>query len=368
VHTRTSEPGARHTRAARPGLPTGTLLFALRTAAAAVLAFVAAVVLTGAERPLFAPWTALFALYPTVAGSFRGGTKRLTALLLGGAVAVGTVEAVGPGPSAIGVVVLVAALVGRWSLLGDQGLQVPAGAILVLLAAGEDPSEYALQLLAETAVGVGAGLLVTLAVPPLQFRSAGYALDRLRDRIARLLDDVADEACGGGGVLDWRDWGRRLDAAGAEARATVWRSQDAVRLNVRARRLPAVPQATRCALDALEHAAVEARGVGRSLVWDTAEDPQSLFLEDASAERLSRTLRETAAAVRLFGDGDRTHRDRYHRHLREARRRLEALAEEVRHRTRTSGVTWSRENAVVVAVERLLAELESSRGALVPAS
>jgi uncharacterized membrane protein YgaE (UPF0421/DUF939 family) len=340
----------------------GPLAYALRLGIAASLAFaVTTLVLDTPQPPLLAPWTAVFALYPTVIESFRGALRRVAALALGALVAVGMVALTGTTFVAVAVVVTLAGLVGRWPRLGEQGIQVPGGAVLVLVMAQRNPLDYLVQFGVETTVGVLAALLVNGLAPPLQMALVRDTLDRLRDRVAQLLEDVADEADGNGGHLDWRDWGRRMDSVVAEASSVVGQSRESTRLNLRRRHVHVPRQAART-LDVLEHASLESRNIARGLFAHEEDDTRDLFTGKDGRDRLAATLRQAAAAVRALRiDGGEPHDGEVRAHLDDARDGLAALGGEV-HAEPGLGqerrYAWSREHAVLVAVGRLLTELD----------
>jgi uncharacterized membrane protein YgaE (UPF0421/DUF939 family) len=346
----------------RRRLAVGPLAYALRLGIAASLAFAATTLVVDTPRPpLLAPWTAVFALYPTVIESFRGALRRLAALALGALVAVGMVALTGTTFLAVAVVVTAAGLVARWPRLGEQGIQVPGGAVLVLVMAQRGPLDYLVQFGIETTIGVLAALLVNGLSPPSHVAVVRDALDRLRDRVAQLLEDVADEADGDGGSLDWRDWGRRLDGVVAEADSVVSQSRESTRFNLRGRHVHAPRQAAR-ALDLLEHAALESRNIARGLYAHEEDDSRDLFSGEAGRERLATTLRETAGAVRAcLVDGDRAGPPEFREHLAAAHDGLVALGGEVHAEPGLGGErkrSWSREHAVLVSLGRLLAELD----------
>ncbi len=69
-------------------------------------------------------------------------------------------------------------------------MEVPISAMLILAAGGA--GLQAVDRIGETLIGAGAGLLVNLIFPPsVQSRSAGAAVERFADSIARLLDRVS---------------------------------------------------------------------------------------------------------------------------------------------------------------------------------
>lgn len=338
-------------------LPSAAFLHAGRLALAAGLAFAITVPVTGQPAPLFAPWTALYAVYPTVARSGWAALQRFAALSLGGGMAMALVEFSGRSSLVIGLVVFVAALVGRWRRLGEHGLDVAGVALLVLIVSGSRPFAYVADLAVETAVGLACALCVNVLLPPLHLGLAADALDRLRQRVATLLEDVAEYARCEGGRLDWRDWGRRLDSAVAEARVAVTRSGESTRWNLRRVGKGGDTSGSERALDALEHAAVESRSIARGLVWH-GDDDHRLFAVGSEGTRLAGVLDLAAEAVRLFGTSDPGDRQRLAARVAQARGQLGDLSAEVRGDERDGGVRWSRENAVIVSAGRLLREMD----------
>ncbi|WP_346620944.1 hypothetical protein [Blastococcus montanus] len=147
----------------------------------------------------------------------------------------------------LGLVLVVAVVLSKWQRLGEEGVQVPVVALLVLLLA-EEPRLYAGQLLAEGVIGgLVAAAVNIVVIPPLQVRAAERALVTLRHRLGDLVDDMSSEVGGDWPPEEqrWIDRARELDGPLQDAREAVRTGDESTRFNPRGRRFGHVPPSQR---------------------------------------------------------------------------------------------------------------------------
>jgi hypothetical protein len=179
----------------------------------------------------------------------------------------------------LGVVLVVALFLGRWRRLGGEGLQVPITALLAMTVAGGTAENQLQARVLDTLVGalIGAGTNLLL-FPPVHLRSAREAVASVAQGVARLLRAVGDglgEEWGPDEAQEWRDRAQRLDRLVREARSTIDRGQESLKLNPRRPRLRSVVTGSDLcrAVDALEHVAIQCRSITTTLA-DLAESPR----------------------------------------------------------------------------------------------
>ena len=99
----------------------------------------------------------------------------------------------GVNAATLGAMLLVALLAGRWRGLSDEPTTAAATGLVVLLTGYSEESGVLAARLADTAIGIGVGGLVKLAVwAPLRHRSAARQVDAIDDRLGALLTDMAE--------------------------------------------------------------------------------------------------------------------------------------------------------------------------------
>ena len=193
-------------------------------------------------------------------------------------------------------------LVATWERLGEEGLQIPIAALLVLLLA-DDPTLYAEQLLGEGLIGgLVAAVVNVVVIPPLQVGMAERALVRLRRRLGDLVDDMSAQV---GGLAAGRTAvdrpGPRARRPLNEAREAVRTGDESTRFNPRGRRLRHVPPGQRKSFESLENVTLAVRDLATSL--SEAADPEdpALHLNEVFRPALARALRSVAEAITAYG-------------------------------------------------------------------
>jgi hypothetical protein len=189
----------------------------------------------GSRAPVFAPLAAMLTVQATVLESVRTGMQRSIGVVCGVLVAFVFASSVGVHWWGIGLMVLLASLIGRSLALTTSGAtQVAASALLVLILS-DGSNSYAIDRVLETLLGAGVGITFSLAIfPSVHVGDSAKALRELADSLSAMLTSDANAIRD-----DWpgSNWGRRLDKARAietrltRAREAVKRGGDSVQYN-----------------------------------------------------------------------------------------------------------------------------------------
>ncbi|MDO9396405.1 MAG: FUSC family protein, partial [Herbiconiux sp.] len=169
-----------------------SLLQVLKTAAAAVLAWVVGSLLIPEQAPIFGPIAAIIVVQPSVNQSFSRAIERSVGVIVGVVIAFLVGYAFGDTSWIILVAIVVSLLVG-WALRFPQSstVQVPISAMLVLSIGAQTPG-YALDRIIETIVGAAIGVFVNwLIVPPVALQPAHDAVASLGREVADTMDGLA---------------------------------------------------------------------------------------------------------------------------------------------------------------------------------
>jgi uncharacterized membrane protein YccC len=325
--------------AAGPGRERDLLVQVVKSAGAAVLAWETARLLLDSPQPFFAPLAALVTVHVTVYGSVRVAGQRVAAVVVGVVLAFVAARYGGVNGVSLGVVLVVALLLGRWRRLGGEGLQVPITALLAMTVAGGTAQPQLEARVLDTVVGAVIGAAVNLLVlPPVHLRSARASVAEVALGVSRLLRALGEGLRGEWGpdeAQEWHDRALRLDRLVREARATTDQGQESVKLNPRRQRVGAAgtPGDLSRAVDSLEHVAIQCRGITTTL--------RALADETDGKEELA----AVRTAVRRGGDRWRALRDVEQREL----DRSEALPAY---------------GSLLADIERVLDELQTADGAL----
>lgn len=289
----------------RRELPDRTLL-AVKCAVAAAAAWLVAQQVTSSPEPYYAPMTAFLVIQPTVAASLRDSAQYLAAAVLGTAVALGTHAVLAGGVLALAVTVGIAVLLGGSPGLGGQRVTVAFWALFVLVVGGSDPSGFAVQRMPEAALGVLVGVLVNVAAPPLLVEPAQERLQRLRDDLADVVQEMADDV-----EDDWppdspRWGGSVVQHLVDQAQAAVAQAGESLRGNLRGRRRRLDGSAQQAELRRLEDVALAVRALS-GLLLDAAQDQDSaLELAPDVRAPVATALAEAARHVRAGRRDPRT--------------------------------------------------------------
>ena len=249
-----------------------TLRQIAKTALAATLSWELAIRLLHSPLPALAALGAILTVQVTVKQTVTFGIQQVVGVTVGVGGAFAVVGLLGVHAWSVGIVILIALVIGHLLRLGKQVNQVAISALLVLaLGTG-----YGSVRIVDTLLGAVVGVLVnaTLA-PPTHVQAAAAEIARVAEDLGLLLADVGKGLRTGWDHRAAQDWLRRardLDAARARAGEAVRRGDESLLYNPLARgEAEAVARLTE-AHTALEHVATQVRGVTRALA-DLATAP-----------------------------------------------------------------------------------------------
>jgi len=339
-----------------------------------VLAYLLAAWLLGVRPPpLLAPLTALLVAQLTIFETVKTSVERVGSVVAGVLVAVLLSKVFGLTWWSLGVVILVSLVIGLLLRLGDHTLEVPISAMLVLAVAGQ-AGTVAVDRVAETLIGAATGVVVSFLLrPPMYVQPAGDAIGQLAAEMAELLSSMGAELTEGwssGQALRWEDRARELDRPLRVARIALARGEESLRLNPRQRRVREGASSLRAALAALEHSAVQVRGVTLDLA-DLAEAVEARGqAEPELLVALGALLVELGGGVAAFGQlvapevaGPPREAVPLHIALEIARTHRDVLAELMLVDARSDLELWHIQGGLLANVDRLLREIDLERGA-----
>ncbi len=340
----------------------------LKTTAACVAAYAAAIPLSDNARPVLAPLTALLVVQLTLYDSLRRGLRRVLSVVAGVLVAGVLSEFVPLTWWSLGIAIAVSLVIGRLMRLGDEIAEVPISAMLVLAVGGSGTA--AEGRVAETVIGAVVGVLAGAVVaPPLYVRPAGDAVRDLALAVADGMRTIASEVRTEYTVeqaQEWLDAARRLGREVLRADAALETAEASLRYNPRALSRPHAGASLRTGLDAVERATVSLRGVCRSLA-DLVRGPgeERVYGPDVRVA-LSDLLRDVADSVEAYGalvGSEARGSAPEDRVLREAlgaawadRNRLAGL---LRHEDRMRRDEWQLHGALTAHIDQLLRDVDS---------
>ena len=274
-----------------------------RLALTAVFAYLLALQFAGNKGPVLAPLTALLVIQVSLTHTLRSAARRVLSVVTGVLVAIGLSAVVGFTWWSLGLVIVAALAVGLILRLGDDLLEVPISAMLILSAVGS--TSAASGRIVETLIGAAAGLAGGLLFAPVRLQPAEEAIDDLSARLAGLLRQTAAD------IADGADAGRSAERL-AQARTlggevqrveiALTDSEESLRLNPRARILPQAAIPLRTGLETLEHVAMTVRAITRWVAEASPPGIDSPLRDPAIRDGLAEVLGELAASVEAIGD------------------------------------------------------------------
>ena len=332
------------------------LILALKTAFAASAAWFLAplIPLADADYSYYAPLGAVVSMYPTLVRSLRTGFQALLGLSLGAGLAFATLAIGVPRIAGVAIVVGVGVLLAGVRILGEGRSWVPITGLFVLLIGGVDAEDYSINYLVYMVLGVIVGLIVNFAiVPPLYLQRADVRLDRLRDRVAERMRDLAKDI--DDNDLTERDWEtelRGLDEAGRNVRDEVQQAEESRRGNPRGRKSTELARQNYGRLRAVERVLFFLRDLSDVLgafQTDEAQGPERPAAVSQLTSAVSAVANLVASPVRAEESGDT---------LAEAEAALDALDRELDARSDGRPSSVAESVAASVCLRRIV---EASR-------
>ncbi len=239
--------GERLATVAWPGHPTQwrdvparlrpTVSSVLRLTAASVVAYLLTLVLTDGAIDLTGARTALLVVQASAYSTLKMGAVRVGAVLSGVLVATALSTWIGLTWWSLGAAVAASLFVGKGLRLGEQALETPISAMLILSVTNTDVAAEIRVF--TTLIGAGVGVAFNLILPPpLPTRRAGQSLIRVVEATAAPLDG-AGEALDAGPVTreqvdGWLDQVRAGLRRVSDAGDWITALKDSRRFNTRA--------------------------------------------------------------------------------------------------------------------------------------
>jgi hypothetical protein len=349
----------------------------VRSTAAAVIAYVAAVELLPVKAPLTAPLTALLVVQVTLYTTLTTGIRRVIAVVAGVLIAIGFSELIGLTWWSLGLIILASLVIGHLIRVDEFVAEVAISGMLILGVGAHAHAGQALDRVEETLIGAAVGILLNaLLAPPVFVEPAGAAVAELADRLTELIQRVGREVSGGAtleNAWSWLHEARRLDNEIARFDESLRRAEESTRLNPRVRQGAMARLILRSGLDTLEICTVVLRTLCRSLAdLGRVRSPDQPVYAAELAERLGELLGHIAAAVDSFGhliaaqvtEGAEQAEADLSLALRAGREDRERIAELLRSETENERWdTWQLHGTLLATIDRLLDELDLERRA-----
>ncbi|GAA4726249.1 aromatic acid exporter family protein [Pedococcus ginsenosidimutans] len=287
-----------------------TLAWVLRLTSAAVVAWLVAGRLTGISTDLTAPLTALLVVQASAFSTLRMSVLRVGAVLTGVVVAVGFSALAGLSWWSLAAVIAASLVLARVFRLGEQALEVPISAMLIL--AVHSPDVAAEARIALTLVGAGVGVAFNLLLPSaVPSDRAGSAVMRVAYATADCLDrasrSMATERLRRREVEQWADETRRVAGRVAEASAVVTQVKEGRRFNTRALTTSDVEPGLREGLDRLEATVLAIRALFTVILVELPPDARDEDSKDRDARDQHAKDRATDDEVGLDASDETGH-------------------------------------------------------------
>jgi len=214
-----------------------TAVWILRLTTATVIAYLASMPIVQGPPDLTGPLTALLVVQGTNLGTLRSMVVRIGAVVTGVMLAVLVSQFVGLSWWSLAIVVALALGSAKVFHLGEQSLETPISAMLILAVQGQ---EVAVQnRILTTLIGAAIGFLFVVVLPsPVPSRLAARLVRRAAGGTANLLTRVAEsmrsEPITQARAASWLADARSLSGQVARAGSAVTEAREARRMNARA--------------------------------------------------------------------------------------------------------------------------------------
>jgi hypothetical protein len=277
----------------------------LRLTAAAVVSYIFTLAITHGAIDLTGPLTALLVMQASAYSTLKMGVVRVGAVLAGVLVAILLSFWIGLTWWSLGAAVAASLLLGKIFRLGEQAMEAPISAMLILGVTSPDVAAEVRVL--NTLIGAGVGIAFNLIYPPaLPTRRAGRAIIDVAEATAAPLD-AASAALTEGPIRreQVQDWLERVRSAArrlTSATETVASLKDSRRFNPRAIATTDIEPVLATGLHTLESCQLAIRALFAVLL---AEVPTEDRPDDPYGEELRRAfavvLHDVADCIRAFG-------------------------------------------------------------------
>ncbi|MFC9282455.1 aromatic acid exporter family protein [Streptomyces collinus] len=290
---------------AEPGRERDLAVQALKAALAAWVAWAVSGWWLHAPVAFVAPWVAVVLVESTVYRSIARGLQQLAAIAVGTVVATAVGLLLRDTMTAMALVMPAVMLLGHWRRLGSQGIYAATGALFVLTNGPVALSTSAARL-GEGLFGALVGIAVNALIrPPVYLRDTRAVLRDATDEAQDILRAVADGLAEGRWDAEeagaWHERALRLRRLVEQAYASLERSRESLRVNLRhRRRATSAGQGYDDAVLVLDYASVHTTGVTRTVLEATAEERADHRPHPELSRRYARFLNQTARALHLY--------------------------------------------------------------------
>ncbi|MFD1053144.1 FUSC family protein [Terrabacter terrigena] len=340
-----------------------------RLTAAAVAAYVLSQVITPGTPDLTGPLTALLVVQASAFSTIKMSAVRVGAVLSGILVATLLSTWIGLTWWSLAAAIAASLLLAKVLRLGEQALETPISAMLILGVSNHDVASETRIL--NTLIGAAVGVAFNLVYPPaMPIGPARQALLRVVEVAASALDQAAEALERGPvtreQVAAWVDRVRSANREVARATETIGHLRESRRFNPRALGTVDVEPVLASALDTFEQCLLAIRALFTLLLAElppqgAPEDPYGDELRSAFAV----VLHDSADCLRAFGgfviaesEGREQDTEKALAESLDILRETQAILTElilVRAREDTS---WLLRGSVLAAVEQVLARLD----------
>lgn len=347
-----------------------TLGTVFRLTAAAVAAYVLSQVVTPGTPDLTGPLTALLVVQASAFSTIKMGAVRVGAVLSGILVATLLSTWIGLTWWSLGAAIAASLLLAKVLRLGEQALETPISAMLILGVSNHDIASE--TRIVNTLIGAAVGVAFNVVYPPaMPIGQARQALLRVVEAAAAALDHAAEALEAGPvsreQVAGWIDRVRSANREVARATETISHLRESRRFNPRALGTVDVEPVLASALDTFEQCLLAIRALFTVLL---AELPPESAPEDPYGDELRSAfavvLHDTADCLRAFGgfvvaesEGREQDTEQALAESLDILRETQAiLTELILVRAREDTSSWLLRGSILAAVEQVLARLD----------
>jgi hypothetical protein len=282
-----------------------TIINVVRLTTAAVVSYLLTLALTSGVIDLTGPLTALLVMQASAFSTLKMGAVRVGAVLAGVLVATFVSIWIGLTWWSLGAVVAASLVIAKILRLGEQAMEAPISAMLILGVTS--PNVAAEIRVLNTLIGAGVGVAFNLIYPPaLPTRRAGRATIDVAEATAAPLDAASNALAKGPINRDQvRDWLDRVHASNRRltlAIETVASLKDSRRLNPRALGTTDIEPVLASGLRTLEGCLLAIRALFSVMLAEvpTEDRPDDPYGEELRAA-FAVVLHDAADCIRAFG-------------------------------------------------------------------
>jgi hypothetical protein len=346
-----------------------TLVNVFRLTTAAVLSYLLTLAVTSGAIDLTGPLTALLVMQASAFSTLKMGAIRVGAVLAG--VLVATLVSIWIGLTwwSLGAVIAASLLLAKIFRLGEQAMEAPISAMLILGVT--NPNVAAEIRVLNTLIGAGVGVAFNLIYPPaLPTRRASRAIIDAADATAAPLD-AASQALATGPINreQVQDWLDRVHAGSLRLKSateTVTSLKDSRRLNPRALGTTDIEPVLASGLRTLESCLLAIRALFTVVLTElpTEDRPDDPYGEELRAA-FAVVLHDAADCIRAFGSlvlaEVEEHEEEAERSLDESldilRETQTVLSELMTANFQDNKSSWLLRGSILAAVEHVVDEL-----------